>query len=60
MPTCYVDQNGVIYDQQQIKDYAYRKKETIMQWEQLGNQSRLHTIIQVQILGRAPKQLELF
>ena len=60
MPTCYVDQDGVMYDHQQIECYEYSKKETIKQWEQLNNQKRLHTIVRVQIHGRAAKQLELF
>lgn len=60
MPTQYVDQDGVMYNHQQIKCYEYKKKETVKQWEQLNGQNRLHTIIRVQIFGRVPKQLELF
>lgn len=60
MPTCYVDQDGVMYNHQQIKYYEYSRKETIKQWEQIDDQRRLHTIIRVQIHGRAAKQLELF
>lgn len=60
MPTWYVDQDGVMYNHQQIKHYEYKKEETIKQWEQLDDQKRLHTIIRVQILRRASEQLELF
>lgn len=60
MPTWYVDQDGVMYNYQQIKCYEYKKKETIKQWEQLDDQKRLHTVVRVQIFGRAAKQLELF
>lgn len=60
MPTWYVDQDGVMYNHQQIKCYEYKRGETIKQWEQLDNQKRLHTIIRVRIFGRASEQLELF
>ena len=60
MPTVYVDQDGVIYNHQQIKEYKYKREGSIRRTEQLYDQKRIHTIVRIQIYRRAAKQLRLF
>ena len=57
MPTCYVDQDGVMYNHQQIECYEYRKRETIKQWERVEPQSNLDSSESGQkyeIIGNTP------
>lgn len=58
----YVDQDGVIYTKEELKNYMFKRgeKHELIIHKKTHERTIIDTTVEIKIRGKKPKQLELF